>query len=344
VLQAIRRGTYHEFRDAVLLSDMLMNPEKRQFSGSEVHWQGTAMGMGACSMMYEVHKNPRASLSSLAQFWSNPYRTPEQNLRYIAETAPTQAIASLAGEGLQRPDKEVGSILSTMMRQLLVFRDPTLAANTAHSDFRLEDFTRHDALTSLYIVLSPGEEEYLRPFLRMFLRLALQRWLEMGDTKHAIALVLDEFTSWGHMQFFVENLSVIGGRGIRALLAVQNTPQLRDTYGHTDTILEQCKVRVFFAAQGPTTGQEIAKQLGTATATTRQKSTRNDAGFFGGTTIQEQAHARGLLTEGEAEEIPDTHEVIRVAGKPPIWAEKIRYWEWPQWQAKAVLAVPGGTP
>ena len=108
--------------------------------------------------------------------------------------------------------------------------------------------------------------------MRMFLRLAFQRWLELSDQKHRITLLMDEFTSWGRMPFFTQNLAVLGGRGIRTLVAVQNIPQLRDTYGHADTITEQCKVRVYFAANGQTTGQEISRQTGTGTATTIQES------------------------------------------------------------------------
>src|SRR6185503_17585277 len=129
--------------------------------------------------------------------------------QHVIATAPTQQVAELAQEVLNKAGNEASGVLSSMMTQLFLFRDPMLATNTAMCDFALEDFTRHDRLTSLYIVLSPGEEEHLRPFLRMFLRLALQRWLEMGETKHRITLLMDEFTSWGRMEFFLHNLAVL---------------------------------------------------------------------------------------------------------------------------------------
>ena len=145
--------------------------------------------------------------------------------------------------------------------------------------------------------------------MRMFLRLAFQRWLELSDQKHRITLLMDEFTSWGRMPFFAQNLAVLGGRGIRTLVAVQNVPQLRDTYGHADTITEQCKVRVYFAANGQTTGQEISRQTGTGTATTVQES-RQARGWswamWDSKTAQQQQHARPLLTDGEAMQIPET--------------------------------------
>jgi type IV secretion system protein VirD4 len=224
---------------------------------------------------------------------------------------------------------------------LFIFRDSTVAANTSTCDFRLADFTRHETWTSLYLVLSPGEEEHVRPFMRVFLRLALQRWLELSEQKHRITLLMDEFTSWGRIPFFVNNLAVLGGRGIRTLVAVQNVPQLRDTYGQADVITEQCKVRVYFAANGQSTGREISRQTGTGTATTMQESWRGSA-FWSheGRTRQAQQHARPLLTESEAMQIPAETAVLQVAGHPPIWARKVRYWEHRTWRQRSQIPAP----
>ena len=263
------------------------------------------------------------------------------------QTAPTPQVGELAQEVLNKSGNEGSSVLSTMMSQLFLFRDPTLAANTSTSDFRLEDFTRHDRWTSLYIVLSPGEEEHIRPFMRMFLRMAFQRWLELSDQTHRITLLMDEFTSWGRMPFFTQNLAVLGGRGIRTLVAVQNIPQLRDTYGHADTITEQCKVRVYFAANGQTTGQEISRQTGTGTATTVQESHQAKGwswAMWDSKSAQQQQHARALLTDGEAMQIPETHAVIQVAGHAPIWAKKLPFYKHRAWRRLAAHPAPQEVP
>jgi type IV secretion system protein VirD4 len=244
---------------------------------------------------------------------------------------------------LNKAGNEASGVLSSMMTQLFLFRDPTLAANTAVCDFSLDDFTRQDRWTSLYIVLSPGEEEYLRPFLRTFLRLALQRWLEMGDHPHRITLMLDEFTSWGRVPFLASNLAVLGGRGIRTLLAVQNIPQLDETYGHADVITEQCKVRLYFAANGQRTAGEISRQVGSGTATTLQESHRADGWSWAiadSRTQQHQQHARPLLTDAEAMQIPDDRVVILVAGHPPIWGHKVQYFMHRRWRALSQLPAP----
>lgn len=268
----------------------------------------------------------------------------EDTLRQVVQTAPTREVAELAQEVLNKTANEASGVLSSMMTQLFIFRDPVIRANTSRSDFRLEDFTRHDRFLSLYLILSQGEEEHLRPFMRMFLRLALQRWLEMGSTKHTITLLMDEFTSWGRVPFFAQSLAVLGGRGIRTLVAVQNVPQLTETYGNAALIMEQCKVRVFFAAQGQVTGQEISRQTGTTTATTRQASQRRNwyELFEGSSNVTEQQHARPLLTADEAMQIPEDVEIIQMTGHPSIWAKKCRFWEHKGWQSRSEIEPPGG--
>jgi type IV secretion system protein VirD4 len=334
--QAIRKGTPHVFRDAAMLGDMMIDPGHNK--PERDHWEKTAKALATCGLLYEVHKRVRPTLANMASFWSQPGKSAEATLQYVVETAPMRQVAELAQEVLNKAGNEASGVLSSMMTQLFLFRDPMLERNTATCDFHLEDFTHQDRWTSLYIVLSPGEEEYVRPFLRMFLRMALQRWLEMGTTKHRIALLMDEFTSWGRVPFFVHDLAVLGGRGIRTLLAVQNTPQLRDTYGDADLITEQCKVRLYFGANGQSTGREISRQTGTGTATTMQESWQRHG--WGRGSRQAQQHARPLLTEAEAMQIPPSRMVIQMGGYPPIWAKKLRFWHHRTWRERSQIPAP----
>ena len=339
-LLEVRTNTPHEFMDAALLANMLVDPGQNK--QTQDHWEKTAVALITCAVLYEVHTAQPPTLAHIASFWSQPGRSMEKTLQHIVDTAPLPVIAELAQEVLNKAMNEASGVLSSMMTQLFLFRDPTLAANTSASDFRLADFTRRDQRTSLYIVLSPGEEEHVRPFMRIFLRQALQRWMEISDTKHDITLLMDEFTSWGRMPFFVGNLAVLGGRGIRTLIAVQNVPQLTDTYGQADLITEQCKVRVYFAANGQTTGNEISRQAGTTTAITTQKSYRRSwyEVFDGSTNISDQHHARPLMTAGEAMQIPDDVAVIQMAGHHPMWVHKVRFYAHPHWQRLSQQAAP----
>ena len=341
LLDEIRDGA-DEFRDAAMLAEMAVNPNGDARMTND-HWKQTSRAVLTCGMLYEKHKSWRPTLSNIASFWTRPGTTMVQTLEHIVQTAPTKACAELAQEVLIKGPREGAGVVSSMMTQLFVFRDPLLRENTCTSDFALSDFLRPGPpWTSLYLVLTPGEEEFVRPFMRMFLRLACQRWMEESPHKCRITLLLDEFTSLGKVDFFEENLARLGGRGIRTLLAVQNIPQLK-IYGDPARITEQCKVRLYFGAQGPTTGAAMRDEVGTGTATTAQTSRRSEGWSWlmsDSQTIQEQQHARALLTGSEATEIPDNTLVIKVTGHPPIWARKLRFFTHRRWRQRSEIPAP----
>jgi type IV secretion system protein VirD4 len=341
LLDEIRKGP-SEFRDAAMLAEMAVNPNADPRFTNE-HWKQTSRAVLTCGMLYEKHRCWRPTMSNIASFWTRPGTTMVQTLTHIVETAPTKEVAELAQEVLIKGAREGAGVVSSMMTQLFVFRDPLIQENTRTSDFMLDDFLRPTPpWTALYLVLTPGEEEFVRPFMRMLLRLACQRWMEESPQKCRITLIMDEFTSLGQMQFFEENLARLGGRGIRTLLAVQNIPQL-DIYGTPARITEQCKVRCYFGAQGPTTGRAIQHEVGTGTATTKQESQRSEGWSWlmaDSQTIQEQQHARPLLTESEATEIPDDTMIIKKTGAPPIWAKKLRFYTKRRWRTRSQIPAP----
>ena len=52
-------------------------------------------------------------------------------------------IASAARDMMNRPDEERGSVLSTAMSFLSLYRDPLVAKNVARSDFKVSDLMNH---------------------------------------------------------------------------------------------------------------------------------------------------------------------------------------------------------
>ena len=345
LLDEIRDGP-EEFRDAAMLAEAAVNPSGDPRMMSD-HWKQTSRAVLTCAMLYEKHKSWRPTMSNIASFWTRPGTTMVQTLEHIVATAPTKACAELAQEVLIKGPREGAGVLSSMMTSLFVFRDPVMQENTRTSDFALDDFLRPaPPWTSLYLVLTPGEEEFARPFMRMFLRLACQRWMEERPHKCRITLLLDEFTSLAKVDFFEENLARLGGRGIRTLLAVQNIPQLK-IYGDPARMTEQCKVRLYFGAQGPETGRALQGEVGTGTATTQQESRRAEGWSWlmsDSQTIQEQQHARPLLTGSEATEIPDDTMVIKVTGHPPIWGRKLKFYEDRTWRQRSQIPAPAWRP
>jgi type IV secretion system protein VirD4 len=105
--------------------------------------------------------------------------------------------------------------------------------------------------------------------------------------------------------------------------------QIEKAYGPNNAILDNCHVRIAFAANDERTAKRISDSLGTATELRAQ---RNYAGhrlapWLAHVMVSRQETARPLLTPGEVMQLPPTDELVLLAGVPPIRAKKLRYFE-----------------
>jgi type IV secretion system protein VirD4 len=166
--------------------------------------------------------------------------------------------------------------------------------------------------------------------------------MEVGATKHDIDLLFDEFIMFGRIDALKDNLSMLGARDSDRARRAKHSPAARRLAG-PDLIIEKCKARLYYAANGETTGREISRQTGTGTATTVQESRRADGWSWvmaDARTQQEQQHARKLLTEDEATQISEDTSVLKVTGMFPIWATKARYFQHHTWCHRSTFPRP----
>jgi type IV secretion system protein VirD4 len=345
-LLEVRVRTPQEVADVQTIADILVDPEGSRERRD--HWEKTAHALLVAGILHVLYTEATPSLPAVATLLSHPARTIDETLHLMLTTPHTPAgphpvIAELTREVLNKSANEASGVLSTVLTFLALYRDPQIAANTTVSDFRLAELLDPQHPVSLYLILPPSDDVRVRPFIRLFLNQALRRLTEVwqGETRN-MALLLDELPALGRIDFLHKNLAYLGGYGIRAFLAVQNLPQLAAAYGDANLFVEQCKVRVYFAVQGPTTGRDISFQTGTTTVVTEQRSRRREwfSTLDGASTIADQQHARPLLTPGEAMQIPADTAVILVAGHPPLWAQKVRYYRHRHWQERVVTPPP----
>jgi len=99
---------------------------------------------------------------------------------------------------------------------------------------------------------------------------------------------------------------------------------------------------VAFAANKVETARLISDMVGTMTVHREARSyTGNRLTFvLPRVTASEQDSARPLLTPDEILRLPAAEALIFVAGHPPIYGRKIRYYEDPVFRARAALPPP----
>jgi type IV secretion system protein VirD4 len=140
--------------------------------------------------------------------------------------------------------------------------------------------------------------------------------------------MLDEFPALGRLDFFESALAFMAGYGVRAYLIAQSLNQIEKAYGPNNSILDNCHVRVAFAANDERTAKRISDALGTATELRAQ---RNYAGhrlapWLAHVMVSRQETARPLLTPGEVMQLPGDEAIALIAGLAPIRAKKLRYY------------------
>jgi type IV secretion system protein VirD4 len=235
---------------------------------------------------------------------------------------------------LNKSDNERSGVLSTAMSFLGLYRDPTVAAVTAASDWRVEDLVAASHPVSLYLVVPPSDISRTKPLIRLVLNQIGRRLTEQLHAagvpgRHKLLMMLDEFPALSRLDFFETSLAFLAGYGVRAFLIAQSLNQIEKAYGEHNAILDNCHVRVAFATNDERTAKRISDALGTAT---EQRAMRNYAGhrlapWLAHVMVSRQETARALLTPGEVMQLPPTDELVLVAGHPPVRARKLRYFE-----------------
>lgn len=333
-LLEVRRGE-NEIRDVQNIADILVDPEGSLERRN--HWEKTGHALLVGVILHVLYAEEEKTLASCARFLSDPEHSFEATLSVMMKThhlreGPHPVVAQAARELLNKSENERSGVLSTAMSFLGLYRDPVIARATASSDWRISDLVEAERPCSLYLVVPPSDISRTKPLVRLILNQIGRRLTEtlpdQGSPRHKVLMMLDEFPALGRLDFFESALAFMAGYGIRAYLIAQSLNQIEKAYGPNNAILDNCHVRVAFAANDERTAKRISDALGT---TTEQRAQRNYAGhrlapWLSHVMVSSQETQRALLTPGEVMQLPPDEELVMVAGVRPIRARKLRYY------------------
>ncbi len=336
-LLEVRKGD-KEVRDVQNIADILVDPDGGK--DKRDHWAKTGHALLVGTILHILYAEEDKTLSGVAIFLSHPDRTIHETLKLMMETKHLgdkvhPVVASSARELLNKSDNELSGVLSTAMSFLGLYRDPVVARTTCSSDFRIADVMHGEHPISLYLIVPPSDISRTRPLVRLILNQIgrmLTESMEFGTEKHykhRLLMMMDEFPSLGQLDFFETALAYIAGYGIKAFLIAQSLNQLDKHYTTTNSILDNCHVRVCYASNDDRTAKRISDLLGQATVFKQQESFSGNRSAFRlhHKSVSDQEVGRPLLTPGEINTLPPTDEIILVSGTHPVLAKKIRYYE-----------------
>lgn len=351
-LLEVRRGE-NEIRDVQNIADILVDPEGSLERRN--HWEKTGHALLVGVILHVLYAEDDKTLSGCARFLSDPRRSFEATLAAMMQTRHLgdrahPVVAQAARELLNKAENERSGVLSTAMSFLGLYRDPVIARATAASDWRIADLVDASRPCSLYLVVPPSDISRTKPLVRLILNQIGRRLTESlpdpDNKRHKVLMMLDEFPALGRLDFFESALAFMAGYGIRAYLIAQSLNQIEKAYGPNNSILDNCHVRITFAANDERTAKRISDALG---MTTEQRAQRNYAGhrlapWLSHVMVSSQETQRALLTPGEVMQLPADEELVMVSGVRPIRARKLRYYQDRNFTGRVLSAAKTSNP
>lgn len=369
-LDEIRIGGEHEVADTQNVATMLVDHDGR---GLNDHWSktGHALLTGAilhCCYAVENEEKRGATLADVGLLLANPAMTIKQVLEHMlkykhrdGKTHPL--VAQEARAMLNKDERELSSVVSTAISYLTLYRDPIVAKNTSHSDFRIHDLMNDEKPVSLYLVVRPSDADRLRPLIRLLITQIVRRLTEkmefkdgrsVAHYKHRMLLLIDEFASLKRLSIMEEALAFMAGYGLKAYLIVQDLQQITAAYGREEGLVGNCHIRIAYAPNKIETAELLSRMSGQKTVIRKQTtvSGKRFGYVLGQVSESMQEVQRPLITADEAMRLPAAikdsndqivepgHMLIFVAGHAPIYGRQILYFRDPTFQARAKVLVP----
>lgn len=349
-LEEIRINTPYAVGDVQNLVTIIVDPDGK---GLEDHWAKTAHAFLTGVILHLRSLKDNANLADVAFTLSNPSRPIEDLYDEMLHNQhpdldSRSVVATSARDMIDKPDKERGSVLSSAMSYLSIYRDPLVARNTQNSNFRITDLMNYHKPVSLYLVVRPADKDRLKPLMRLIInqiiRVLVRNDLKLKDGKpeqnykHRLLLMLDEFPSFGKLDVFQESLAYIAGYGIKAYLILQDIAQLHAAYGKNESILSNCHIQIAFAPNRLETAKWLSEKCGQTTVIIEDESTSGSRfGMFLKNVSKSYRHiSRPLLTTDECQTLKSSGKdkygdfepgemLVFAAGYHPIYGTQTPY-------------------
>jgi type IV secretion system protein VirD4 len=141
---------------------------------------------------------------------------------------------------------EKSGIFGSTLKDLPIYRDPRIFANTTSSTLRVEDLVNDPERSSIIVIRMPQADlEQLRPYVRLIINDWLYRLMPNAvsiggrETRGIVRpweLWLEESAALANMEQVQKAASFMRGLGGKIITVWQNSAQVEATYGKLETI------------------------------------------------------------------------------------------------------------
>jgi len=199
--------------------------------------------------------------------------------------------------------------------------------------FEPRDLFELSAPLSVYFVWPFHHASVMKPVARMLLDVFLSSHRRSNPRQETVYL-LDELPSIGAVPSLLNGIRELRGFGVQLVLAAQSESDLyaQSAYGIEggQSIIANCRARVYLSLAGQKNLKELAETLGKSTFVTERETTAvSRKSLFERTitkTAGQGANARELLTADELRALPEDQSIVVLPGlRPYIGKRALRY-------------------
>ncbi|CAE6856024.1 hypothetical protein R75465_07416 [Paraburkholderia aspalathi] len=334
--------------ESAVLADMLAVSEGHTTDAS-AHFNETAKAFIRGVMVQVATLAPeKRNMGEVKRILSLPFARPNATTPSPLEIELAKMLANPRGQGLparasaaftDTPEKERGSLLSTVRRHLAFLDDPRLVAALSRSDFSLDDLKARPM--TVYLVMPPNRLSASRAFVRAFFGQAINAVMATAQKPpFRVLFLLDEFPQLGRMDVVEEKLPLIRGYGGAFWLVAQNLDQLKETYPRWQNFIANCGAKQFFGTADVETARYVSDSLGKFTAEF-QTANRSSGQSYGqsssandGRGTSQQFTGRELMTADEIMRLPREQEIVLITGEAPWLLNRMNYLRDPEFAGK----------
>ena len=235
------------------------------------------------------------------------------------------------------PDKERGSIMSTALSGLNIFRNAAVRNRTSHSDFHFSDLRgmrdpRDGKIkpVTVYLSINMVDAQALNPITAIFIELMSNFLLanKPGDVRGGVEMgpcpvlfVMDEMPKMQKLQAIIQGPDLGRGQSISYLIIGQDLHQIAEKYGQdaAATIISTTAAKIVMRQNDPDTAKRFSDMMGFKM---KKKTVKGPDGKD-----IEEVSKEPLFTEMDIMKLPEAKQLVIVQGhyNRPIEAEQERW-------------------
>ena len=350
-LPEIRIGSSYEVRDAEIIAEILSAPTNAsKMDANSEHFITAGKSLFTGLFIYVLYKDRNASLADVYDVLTDPdapfrdraeeimnesftgyeeiieniYKNSFDLSKYDEGVHPV--VAAAMADFLNKPEKEAGSVVSTALTKLNLFKDPIIRKNMGTSDFKMTDIMDYETPVSVYMCAKEEELTTLSPIIRIFITQLLGISTRQLKHKHRLLMLLDEFPAFGAVPLLEKGLGYLAQYKIKLLIIAQTINQIKEVYGEKSNIIAGCATGIYYAPSqtDEATQKYISNILGSKTSRTQNINYKQFADLTGGNVTVNKTGQK-LLTPDETANIGEDKAIIVTTGLYPILAKKIEF-------------------